>query len=150
MNEFLCKRPRLVMLSFWMFGLGFYIPMCFIFGVKKFSPHIAFSSKYLVSFFNVLTWFLPLVATAIVSWIFLRKLSLRTQQVTRSNRFVSIEHLKEVKTRLKRHFLKGDANEDEENDYKLASNSNISSFHLEPTTKFKIIMCSFWIQWIIP
>ena len=150
MNEFVCKRPCLVMVSCWIFGLGFYTPLCFIFGMKQFSPHINFSSKYLVSFFNILTWFLPLVATAVVSWIFLRKLSLRTQQVTSSNRFVSREHLKEIKTRLQRHFFKGDPNQDEENNHTLASNSNTSSFHLEPATKFKFIIFCFWIQWIIP
>jgi len=150
MNEFVCKRPCFVMLSFWIFGLGFYAPLCFIFGMKQFSPHINFKSKYLVSFFNILTWFLPLVATAVVSWIFLRKLTLHTQQVTNSNRFVSIEHLKEVKTRLKRRFFKADENQDEENNHTLASASITSSFHLEPATKFKIIMSCFWIQWIIP
>jgi hypothetical protein len=155
LNEFLCKRPSITMCCFWIFGIGFYMPMCFIFGIKDFSPHINFNSKYLGSFFNFITWFLPLVATAIVSWIFVKKLSLRTRRRKFSRPVVSRQLLKGIQLRFTRPFLNEKDNKENEFSFNTEKETPVRKineyiFYLKPTTRFKIVIFSFWTQWIIP
>lgn len=68
-NENLLKRPRLTILSFWIFGLILYSTILIICGTQEFTGNINYKPNSMKSLVDILFWFAPLSTITILSII---------------------------------------------------------------------------------
>jgi hypothetical protein len=75
-DEFLLKKPRLVILGFWVFGFTVYSIILIVCGTREFTTSINYQPEAMKSLVDILFWFSPLAAITILSvifWLLLKK-----------------------------------------------------------------------------
>jgi len=75
-DEFLLKKPRLVILGFWIFGFTVYPIILLICGTREFKTSINYQPEAMKSLVDILFWFSLLAAITILSvifWLLLKK-----------------------------------------------------------------------------
>jgi hypothetical protein len=75
-DEFLLKKPRLIILGFWIFGFTFYPIILIVFGTQEFTASINYQPESMKSIVDIIFWFSPLAAITILSvifWVLLKK-----------------------------------------------------------------------------
>ena len=75
-SEFLLKSPKLIILSFWIFGFTIYPIILAICGTQEFTANINYQPSSLKSLVDILFYFAPLTTITILSvilWLLLRK-----------------------------------------------------------------------------
>ena len=76
-SEPLIKRPWMVMASFWVMGLLAWTPITFIFSTKDYNIKVNYTPFYLVTIFNLVSWFSVLLLIFSLSIIIIKELHLR-------------------------------------------------------------------------
>ena len=166
-NEFLMKRPYLVMLGLWIFGLIIWIPITLSYGVIDYTLEINYEPVYLYSIFNLFSWALPLIAIFFLSIYIYSLLHMRNinskkyylnKNLTKNN--VQITDSKMVwptslimDTNLAMPELSSQAYylSLPRNEYvKIKILNYMKSFRLRAPGRFLIIMGTYWIQWSLP
>ena len=118
------------MASFWILGIIAWTPITFIFSTKDFAVDVNYSPFFLVTIFNLVSWFSILVLILSLSIIIIKELHLR-KKIKQELRNRAIASISRPVTSLKKH------------------NSELM-LHFGFQTKFYLIIFSFWIQWFIP
>ena len=75
-DELLLKRPKLAIMTFWIFGFSIYPIILIICGTKKYTGTISYRPSSMRSFVDIIFWFAPLTAITIMSvylWLLLKK-----------------------------------------------------------------------------
>ena len=97
-DEFILRRPPIVIALIWAFSLTIWIPVTLHFDTMDYSLNVDFKPIFLQNIFNALLWFLPLVFIFVLSvqivWLLnkrsLRKLYLSRKLVNTTNNAVSV------------------------------------------------------------
>ena len=76
-HEFLIRKPYYVVICIWFVSLLVWVPTVNIFGVYQFSCTVAFTQVYLLTIYNLITWFIPLVGIFLLSLYIIVYLHLR-------------------------------------------------------------------------
>ena len=117
-------------------------------GLADYSTNVMYSPDYIGSVFNFFTWLLPLLAIAVLSLEIMRQMSVRSHKKDiMSKRGIAV-----ISTTMTDR-TDGATTSTSGVNKALASlkkHSKLSNFRLRPTTKFQIIILSYWFQWIIP
>jgi hypothetical protein len=166
-NEFLMRRPYLVMLGLWIFGLSIWIPITLSYGVIDYTLEINYDPYYLYSVFNLFSWALPLSAIFFLSiyiyiLLHLRKIYSKKYHLNKNLTKNNVENTDSkrvwptslvVDTNLAMPELTSHAYylSLPRNEYmKIKILNYLSSFRLRAPGRFLIIMGSYWIQWSLP
>ena len=137
-SEQLIKRPWMVMGSFWIMGIIAWTPITFGFSTKDFAIDVDYSPFFLVTIFNLISWFSVLLLTLLLSIIIIKELYLRKKKRNELfyNRSASVS------------ITNGNSSLNTNESFR----SRRSRFRIrfDFQTKFYLIIFSYWIQWIIP
>jgi hypothetical protein len=166
-DEFLMKRPYLVMLCLWIFGLTVWIPITLSYGVIDYSLEINFEPFYLYSIFNLFSWALPLIMIFFLSIYIYCLLQLRknyskkyylNKNLTKNNvRFTNSKMVWPSSLIMDTNFAMPELTSQAyylslpRNEYiKIKILNYLKNFRLRAPGRFLIIMGSYWIQWSLP
>jgi hypothetical protein len=142
-QEFLLKKPYLVMGVFWLIGLVTWITITFCFDVKEFHITPDYQPIYLQTIFNFFSWFLIdvfiLILTLYMVWLtFIHNCRNRQNNEIPSSNDLTIESKKRSFF-----FCRCSLNS---KSYSLDQSEEKSRIELS----FFIIMVTFLVQWFIP
>ena len=117
-------------------------------GIDDYTTSVNYTPEYLGSLFNAFTWLLPMILNAIFALEVMRELNIRHKKKT----FLSSMSRLAASSSFQQNAT---SNEDSQvieprkskfKDFK----QFVTTFRPKPSTKFQIIIFSYWLQWIIP
>ena len=145
-SEFLIKRPILMMICFWTFGLSIWIPTTFIYGTVDFTTDVNFNPSYIKVIYNIVLWFIPLFSILIVASYIIYILEMRERRKksmsnasSKGNFTVTFLNTQIAST----------TSELKPSTYRKIF-KYLYRFRLSGQAKFTIIIWTYWFEWAPP
>ena len=152
-QEFLMRKPCLVMLSIWIFSLGFWSFVVFGFGVPEYTNWVLYDPAYVKLILNFFFWFIPMMMIISFAGLTIYLLVIRRRKkMSKSKRISKLRNEGEsVKTRSVANTTTSSVRTGFSSLASIKSLiRSVMSALCSPEIKFMIIILTYWLQWAPP
>ena len=139
-NEYLIKKPYILIIIFWAVGLLIWIPIVNVLGTIEYSTSVKYNSLYIQLITNIFTWLIIDILILVLSIYFLVLIRIKSINMKKyKSRKINSDSISKRITRI----------------FSFNSSKNVQmtkrrDVYTEAQSRFLIITSFFFIQWIIP